>query len=204
MTAHYRDLLFTQSVQLEQEQMGSRSAYARSEGEPDVPDRLGPQESLFIGMSNSFYMSSIGSGGWPYIQHRGGRPGFVKVLNEGQLGFADFRGNRQYISLGNIAGDNRVALFFMDYPRRARLKLLGRMKAVSVDDAPELAAQLSDEEYPAKVERLMLIDIEAFDWNCSQHITQRFTAEQINEMTRPMRERLSALESEIALLKGEN
>ena len=120
-------------------------------------------------------MATVGAGGWPYVQHRGGPAGFVKVLGPRTLGFADFRGNRQYVSVGNFADDGRASLFFMDYARRARLKVLGRARVVEPGGAKDIAKALALPGYDAKIERALLIEIEAFDWNCPQHITPRFS-----------------------------
>ncbi|MDX2289715.1 MAG: pyridoxamine 5'-phosphate oxidase family protein [Hyphomicrobiaceae bacterium] len=152
---------------------------------------------------DSFYMASVGAGGWPYVQHRGGPMGFLRVLGERTIGFADYRGNRQYVSVGNLAEDNRVALFLIDYPRRARLKLLGRAKTVSLSEVPDLAAALIDQSYGAKVERAILIELEAFDWNCSQHITERFTLAEIEPTIAAVKSRIAELEAELALIKTE-
>ena len=129
--------------------------------------------------------------------------GFLRVLGERTIGFADFRGNRQYVSVGNLADDNRVALFLMDYPRRARLKLLGRAKAVSLSEVPELGTALIDQSYGAKVERAILIELEAFDWNCSQHITERFTKAEIEPAIAALRSRVAELEAELASVRAE-
>ena len=199
MTAHYMDLLFTPEVMRLQEVHDSRASYARmASGGDDTPDTLGPKEAMFIATRDSFYMASKSASGWPYVQHRGGPPGFVKLLGERQIGFADYRGNRQYVSLGNMATDDRVALFFMDYVRRARLKLLGRMRAVSLKDAPELAATLIDETYGANIERGFVIDVEAYDWNCPQHITPRYTQSEIAEIVAPLQRRIAELEAAAA------
>lgn len=179
MAHKFAELAFTPTVRAVQERMGSRKAYAKAEGGPDYHDRLGEVEARFIAARDSFYMATVSETGWPYIQHRGGPPGFVKVLDERTLGFADLRGNRQYISVGNLLDDNRVALIFMDYPHRARLKLLGRARTVALDEEPELVAGLAVPGYPAKIERGVLISVEAFDWNCSQHITPRFTIDEL-------------------------
>jgi predicted pyridoxine 5'-phosphate oxidase superfamily flavin-nucleotide-binding protein len=188
VTHKFAELAFTPSVREMQERMGSRKAYAKGEGGPIHHDRLGAVEDGFIATRDSFYMASVSETGWPYIQHRGGPAGFVKVLDERTLGFADFRGNRQYVSLGNLADNDRVALFFMDYPRQARLKLLGHARAVTLDEAPELIARLAMPDYPARIERAFLITVEAFDWNCSQHITPRYTADDIAAITAAARE----------------
>ena len=179
MPHKFAELAFTPAVRTIQESMGSRKAYAKGEGGPVHHDRLGAPEAGFIALRDSFYMASVSETGWPYIQHRGGPAGFVRVLDEQTLGFADFRGNRQYVSLGNLTGNDRVALFFMDYPHQARLKLLGRARAVAIEEQPELIARLAMPDYPARIERGILISVEAFDWNCSQHITPRFTADDI-------------------------
>lgn len=185
MSHKFADLAFTPAVRAMQETMGSRKAYAKADGGPMHHDRLGAAEAGFIAARDSFYMASVGETGWPYIQHRGGPAGFVKVLDEATLGFADYRGNRQYVSVGNLLGDDRVSLFFMDYPNQARLKLLGRARAVAPEDDPGLIARLAMPDYPAKVERGILIAVEAFDWNCSQHITPRFTAAELGAFIEP-------------------
>ena len=196
MTARFLNLTFTPAVKSAQDANGSRNAYARRD-DGSEPDRLTGNETEFIAARDSFYMATTGSGGWPYIQHRGGPPGFVKVLDERTLGLADFRGNRQYISIGNLAGDDRIALFFMDYARRARLKLLGRVRKADLAEAPDLAAALVDEDYGATVERGLIIDVEAFDWNCPQHITPRFTMAEIEPSIAALKTRIAELEAEI-------
>ena len=155
---------------------------------------LGPQEAAFIGMRDSFYMATVSETGWPYIQHRGGPAGFLKVLDERTIGFADFRGNRQYISVGNLKSDDRVSLFLMDYANKARLKILGRARIVDASDE-ETLKRLALPAYRAQVERGMLISVEAFDWNCPQHITQRFTLAEVEAATEPLRRRIEELES---------
>jgi hypothetical protein len=162
--------------------MGSRSVYARIEGGGEVADALGEDEVSFLAARDSFYMASVGETGWPYIQHRGGPPGFVRVLDEHTLGFADYRGNRQYVSVGNLAGDDRVALIFVDYPARARLKVLAHASIVTCQTDPELFTHIARD---AKAERAFVLRVEGFDWNCPQHITPRFTEEEVREMSRP-------------------
>lgn len=201
MTARYLNLLFSPAVKAVQEKTGSRDAYAKRDS-ASQPDSLTENEVQFIATRDSFYMASVGAGGWPYVQHRGGPAGFVKIFGERTLAFADFRGNRQYVSVGNLADDNRVALFMMDYPRRARLKLLGRARIVDLAGMPELAAALIDETYGAKVEHGIVIDVEAFDWNCPQHITERYTLAEIEPTIDAFKARVSELEKEIARLKG--
>jgi predicted pyridoxine 5'-phosphate oxidase superfamily flavin-nucleotide-binding protein len=159
----------------------------------DHHDVLGPNEAGFIAARDSFYMATVSETGWPYIQHRGGPAGFVRVLDEKTIGLADFRGNRQYVSVGNLQTEDRVSLFLMDYPNRARLKILGRARIVDANDK-ETLQRLSMPEYKAQVERGILISIEAFDWNCPQHITPRFTLAEIEEGTAPLRQRIAELE----------
>jgi uncharacterized protein len=197
MTSRFLNLLFSDAVKAAQAANGSRDAYARRDGATAAPDLLTPNEAAFIAARDSFYMASIGAGGWPYIQHRGGPVGFVKVLDERRLGLADFRGNRQYVSVGNLADDPRAALFFMDYPQRARLKLLGRVRSVMLADEPELAAALTDPGYGAKIERGFVIEVEAFDWNCPQHITPRVTLAEIAPAIQSLKDRIAELEAEL-------
>lgn len=202
MTSRFLQTVFTPAVKAAQEASGSRAAYARID-QSSEPDRLGAQEAAFIASRDSFYVASVGATGWPYIQHRGGPPGFVKVLDERTLAFAEFRGNRQYVSVGNVAGDDRVSLFFMDYPSRARLKLLGRMRAVSLDSDPALAMAVTDPSYKARIERAFVIDVEAFDWNCPQHITPRYSLAEIEPAIAKLRLRIAELEQELARRGGE-
>jgi len=197
MTSRFLNLVFSPSVKEAQQRYGSREAYSRRDGATE-PDQLTGNEAQFIATRDSMYMASIGANGWPYIQHRGGPPGFIKVLNGRSLGIADFRGNRQYVSVGNLADDNRVALFLMDYPRRARLKILGRARAVDLAQASDLASALIDPGYGAKVERGIVIDVEAFDWNCPQHITPRFTLAEIEPSIAALKARIAELEAEVA------
>ncbi len=180
MAHKFAEIAFTPVVRAIQVEEGSRTAYARMDGGDDYNHRLGGREAIFIAARDSFYMASVGETGWPYVQHRGGPAGFVKVLDERTIGFADYAGNRQYVSTGNFRSDNRVALFFMDYPNRRRLKMLGRVRTVERDE-PGLLARLEDDDYPAQIERGFIIDVEAFDWNCPQHITPRFTEAQVED-----------------------
>ncbi len=178
MAHKFAEIAFTPVVRAIQVEEGSRTGYSRMDGGDDYNHRLGSREAIFITASDSFYMASVGETGWPYVQHRGGPAGFMKVLDECTIGFADYAGNRQYVSTGNFRSDNRVALFFMDYPNRRRLKMLGRVRTVELDE-PELLARLEDNDYPAQIERGFIIEVEAFDWNCPQHITPRFTEAQV-------------------------
>ncbi|HEX7036495.1 MAG TPA: pyridoxamine 5'-phosphate oxidase family protein [Pseudomonadales bacterium] len=201
MAQRFYELLFTPAVRALQERFGSRDAYRRYEA-PDAPprDRLTERETAFIAARDSFYLASVSAAGWPYLQHRGGPAGFLRALDERTLGFADFRGNRQYLSAGNLAGDDRVALFLMDYPNRRRLKILGRARIVEPDDDPALMGRLEIGGYRARVERGILIRIEAFDWNCSQHITPRYSEAELRPVFEELQLRIARLEQENARL----
>jgi len=206
MAHRFAEIAFTPQIRAIQAQQGSRSSYAPMDEGEDYNHRLGDREALFIAARDSFYLASVSETGWPYVQHRGGPAGFMKVLDERNIGFADFSGNRQYVSTGNFTSDNRVALFFMDYPNRRRLKMLGRVRTVGLDE-PELLAQLEDADYPAQIERGFIIEVEAYDWNCPQHITPRFTAVEIDEQLASLRaenRRLAALLAGNQLPRAEN
>lgn len=192
----FSEIAFTDNVKSAQETSGSRSSYARVEDRVDTNHLLGPTEAAFIAARDSFYMATVSQTGWPYVQHRGGPAGFVRVLGETALGFADFRGNRQYISVGNLVKEDRVSLFFMDYPNRTRLKLLGRARAVELDDTATLE-KLELPDYRARVERGIVIKVEGFDWNCPQHITPRFTSADIADAVQPLHQRIAELEARI-------
>ena len=178
MRHRYFDIAFTPAVRLEQERHGSRAAYAASAAGEDGADALMERERTFIAASDTFFLASVSETGWPYVQHRGGPAGFVRILNEAAIGWAEFAGNRQYVSAGNTGRDNRVAMIFMDFARRRRLKLLGRLHAFGVADRPDLAFRLALDGYPARIERVVMVEVEGLDWNCPQHITPRFTAEE--------------------------
>ena len=198
MSHHFADIAFTPAVKKVQEEQGSRFSYARMENVPDaVNHRLTEAEAGFIAARNSLYMATVSETGWPYIQHRGGPTGFVRVLDERTIGFADFRGNRQYVSVGNLMTDDRVSLFFMDYPNRTRLKLFGRARIIGLDD-DTLLSRLEMADYRARIERGLIITVEGFDWNCPQHITERYTLEEVHAMTAPLTARIAELEAELA------
>ncbi len=179
----YADLMFTPAVQSEQEKNGTRAHYAASYPERTKPG-LGREETTFLTSRTSFYMATTSEIGWPYLQHRGGPAGFLKVLDDQTIGFADYRGNRQYISKGNLAGDDRVSLFAMDYPQKARLKLQGHARMIEAADDPALAERLATSG-ATRVERLTTIRIVAFDWNCPQFITPRFTQDEVTQLVTP-------------------
>ncbi len=202
MTRRYLQLLSSDAVKAAQVEHGSRASYARHEGAGEGPDPLGPAEIAFLQARDSFYMATVGADGWPYIQHRGGPAGFVRILSEHRFGFADFRGNRQYISLGNLRSDGRAAFFFMDYANRTRLKVMGRVREADLASDAGLAAALADPSYRARVERALVVEVEAFDWNCPQHIEPRFTAAQIAPAVLQLEARIAELEAELARLRA--
>jgi uncharacterized protein len=195
----YAELAFTPAVQQLQEQHGSRDAYARMHRPAEREEGLGPREAEHLAGADSFYIATVSETGWPYVQHRGGPRGFLRVLSPTLLAFADFGGNRQFVSVGNATRDDRASLIVMDYGRRRRLKLLGRLRFQSIDDADATVVSATEVPgYRARVQRVGLIEIEAFDWNCPQHITQRFTVEEVEAVARPLQERIRALEAEVA------
>jgi hypothetical protein len=159
-------------------------------------------EEDFIAEQDGFYLATVGEQDQPYVQFRGGPKGFLKVIDKKTLGYADFRGNLQYISVGNLQKNNRAALFLMDYARQARLKIFVTVEVIEAKDNPELTAKLTMPDYQAKIERAMILHVEAFDWNCPQHITPRYTIEQVREMSAPLLEHIEQLEKEIAELKN--
>jgi ferredoxin-NADP reductase/predicted pyridoxine 5'-phosphate oxidase superfamily flavin-nucleotide-binding protein len=182
MARAFAKIAFTPNVQAAQTRMGSRDAYRMTELGETEPVELGPDEIEFIGARDSFYQGTVGENGWPYVQHRGGPAGFLKVLGPQTIGYADFSGNRQYISVGNLDGDDRVSLFLMDYPRQRRLKIWGRARLIDEDMEPALVARLESPDYRARIERGVIITVEAFDWNCPKYITPRFTAREVREI----------------------
>ena len=202
MGRRFAELAFTPFVKEQQEKHGSRHLYERAESSDNAGDRLGEYEREFIGDQDGFYLASTSETGWPYIQYRGGEKGFLRILDDKTLGFADLRGNKQYISTGNLQHDNRVALFFMDYAHQQRLKILGRAEIHEGDEtAQKLLPNLIVPEEKTPAERAVLIHIEAFDWNCPQHITPRYTVEELEASIGPIRRRLEALEEENTRLK---
>jgi len=179
MSHRFSDLLFTEAVRDAQEHYGTRAHNERRHAHAAANDALGPEESTFIEARDSFYMATVSESGWPYLQHRGGPAGFLRVLGARLLAFADFRGNLQYVSVGNLAHDQRAALLLMDYPQKRRLKILGHARSVDVRELePEALQRVALPGYPARIERVMRIELEAFEWNCPQHITPRFTADE--------------------------
>ena len=202
MSRHFAELAFTAAVKQEQDRRGSRHQYERVEQAGDATARLGPDEMLFVRQRDGFYMTSVSETGWPYIQYRGGAKGFLHVLDEQTIGFADLRGNKQYVSVGNLKHDDRVALFLMDYPSQNRLKILGHAQLYEGDDKAEaFLEKLRVPEEKTVAERAVVIKIEAFDWNCQQHITPRYSAEELAEALEPERRRFEELREENARLR---
>jgi predicted pyridoxine 5'-phosphate oxidase superfamily flavin-nucleotide-binding protein len=201
MTHKFAEIMFTDSVKTVQDRYSTRAQNERFSRLGGPNDVLGEREATFIQARDSFYLATVSETGWPYVQFRGGPRGFLKVIDGKTLGYADFRGNTQYISMGNLTRNDRVALFFMDYPRRTRLKLLGHARFEDVTSNPELASRLEVPTYRARVERAVLITLEAFDWNCPQHITPRYTKEEIDALLVPMTREIEELKARIAELQ---
>jgi uncharacterized protein len=199
MAGKYMQLVLTPAVQQAEDKYFGRHQTVESAPETDP---LTPDEAGFIATRDSFYMATISETGWPYIQHRGGPAGFVKVLGPDLIGFADLKGNRQLVSTGNLGTSDRVALFMMDYPHRTRLKLLGHARVLDAREHPELVTELASEPLRGKVERLFLIQVISYDWNCPQYITPRFTAAQVEKYAAPLKARITELEAQIAATKA--
>ena len=182
MTHRFADIAFTDSVKAVQEQYGSRDHNERLQTNFGPNDELGQKEVSFIAQRDTFYVATVSESGWPYVQHRGGPAGFLKVLGPNTLAYADFRGNTQLISTGNVAGDDRCSLILMDYPKRRRLKILGHMRVQNARDVlPEVIGKVEFPDYRALIERVVTIEVAAFDWNCPQHITRRYTEQEFAE-----------------------
>ncbi|MEQ8311819.1 MAG: pyridoxamine 5'-phosphate oxidase family protein [Sphingopyxis sp.] len=204
MARNYRHTLFDDAIKAMQERHGSRAPYLKMDAGADgTPDALTAKELDYIALRDSFYIASVTADGWPYMQHRGGPAGFLSHIAGNRIGFADYRGNRQYISTANLAGNDRVSLFLMDYPNRDRLKLVGHAIGVELADDPALVASLMPEGYRAVPERAFLIDVIGWEWNCSQHITPRFTEAEISAAIRPMAAELNQLRAENAALHAQ-
>jgi predicted pyridoxine 5'-phosphate oxidase superfamily flavin-nucleotide-binding protein len=194
MAGRYLETYFTPKVLAAQ-----RHYFGRSQNIPPQPERdpLSDEERVFIEARDSFYMATVSENGWPYMQHRGGAPGFLRIISPTQLAFADYKGNRQMLSTGNLAANDRVALFLMDYPRRERLKILGHARVEDARQHPELVAELAEPEARGLVERLFFIDVLSFDWNCPKYITPRFTAAEVKEAIAPLKQRIAELEAQL-------
>ena len=199
MATKYLDLSFTDSVCRAQKQYYGN--VGKIVGAPER-DPLSQAEAEFIAARDSFYLGSISESGWPYIQHRGGPHGFLRVIDEGTLAFADYKGNRQLLTTGNVSVNDRVALFLMDYKNRERLKILGHARVEEASAHPELVAQLADPKMRQSVERLVFIDVVSFDWNCPKYITPRYSAEEVNEFVTPLKRRIAELEAQLLTVKS--
>ncbi len=199
---NYSQLAFSDAARVLQQEFGSRHLYERVE-KYHVVDGLTENEKRFIAEQDHFYMASIGENGYPYIQHRGGPKGLVKVLDEQTLAFVDFSGNRQYISVGNIETNPNVALIMVSYPHRARLKVYAQAKVVPLTDEPELFAQIDPTDYKHRPERMLVLTVQAYDWNCPQHITPRYTVEELEPAFTAQRQQITDLEAENQKLKVE-
>lgn len=199
MAGRYLETYFTPAVLAAQ-----RRYFGRSQGLPAQParDPLTDEERVFIEARDSFYMATVSEDGWPYVQHRGGPVGFLRVVDPGRLAFADYKGNRQMLTTGNLGASDRVALFLMDYPRRERLKILGHARVEDAREHPELVAQFASPDLRPIVERVVLIDVVSFDWNCPKYITARFTAAEVEERVAPMQARIAELEAELRRANG--
>jgi uncharacterized protein len=199
MATKYLDLTFTESVRRAQTQY-----YGRAGNIAGAPERdpLGEAEAEFIAARDSFYLGSVSESGWPYIQHRGGPSGFLRLINETTLAFADYKGNRQLLTTGNVSVNDRVALFLMDYKNRARLKILGHARVEDARVHPELVGQLTDPKMQAVVERLVFIDVVSFDWNCPKYIIPRYSAEEVEEYVGPLKRRIAELEAQLHTVKS--
>ena len=191
MADKFLDLLFTPAVLDAQRHYYGRAPLPSGDRSDDP---LGTDEASFIGSRDSFYLSSVSETGWPYVQHRGGPPGFLKVIASDELAFADYKGNRQMLSTGNLATNDRVCLFLMDYPHRVRLKILGHASVLDAREHPDLADQVADPAMRQVTERIFRIKVVSFDWNCPKYITPRYTIDEVNEAIAPLKQRLAELE----------
>jgi predicted pyridoxine 5'-phosphate oxidase superfamily flavin-nucleotide-binding protein len=203
MAKNFAEIAFTDAVKELQEKHGSRKGYERME-KFNVVDGLTESEMSFVQNRDSFYLASIGAKEFPYVQHRGGPKGFLKVLDSKRLGFIDLTGNKQYVSVGNMETNKNVSLIMIDYPTRTRLKVFAKAEVVELKDNPELYDSLDLNDYKFRAERMMVFHIEAYDWNCPQHIIPRYTVDEINEAFLPQQEYIKKLEEEIKQLKTTN
>jgi predicted pyridoxine 5'-phosphate oxidase superfamily flavin-nucleotide-binding protein len=195
MGHRFAELAFTDAVRGEQIRDGSRASYARMEGGEPFNDRLGAEEAGFIADRDTAFIATVGATGWPYVQHRGGPRGFIRVADERTLLLPEVRGNRQFVTIGNLGRNDRAALLLIDFARRRRLKILARGRHVAAAEAPDLVAGLAVPGRRARIEGALVLSVEAFDWNCPQHITPRFTAAEIEEATQRLADRVVRLEA---------
>jgi len=195
MARNFAEISFTPSVKSAQERYGSRKANQGFEAMQDFNEGLGEYEKKFIEARDGFYQATVSETGWPYVQFRGGPTGFLNVLDENTIAYADFRGNIQYLSVGNLNANNRIALILLDYTKKRRLKIWAKVRIAHFDEEPELLAKLEISSYRAQVERAIIMTVEAFDWNCPQHITPRYTEQEMHDIVTPLKARISELES---------
>lgn len=198
---NYPSIAFSESARKIQERAGSRANYARME-KNRPSEGLTENEIEFISQRDSFYMATVNENGFPYIQFRGGPKGFLKVLDENKIGFVDFKGNMQFISVGNLATNNKVGLILLDYPTKTRLKLFAEAEVVELKDNPELFNRLTIKDYSFRPERMLILHVKAYDWNCQQHITPRYTLEEIEEAFESQHQYIATLEEEVKMLKS--
>ncbi len=204
MARAFAEIAFTPAVREEQDRHGATKVHTRFLAEETEPsDSLTEVEAAFVAARDGFYQATVSQTGWPYVQFRGGPPGFLKVLDPKTLAYADFRGNRQYVSLGNLRGDGRVAMILMDYPNRRRLKILGRARTVDAADDPKLVAALQVPGYRGHAERAVVVSLVGFDWNCPAHIPERFTLAELEPALAQMRAELAALAAENRRMRHE-
>jgi len=202
VSRHYEEVAFTPAVSAVQERYGSRSFYDRRRARGGPADGVGHGDPLsgderdYLAERDSFYLARVSETGWPYVQFRGGPPGFLRAVDEHTIGWADFRGNLQYVSTGNLAGNDRVAMIMMDYPHQQRLKIYGHARVAYLEDEPDLVAGFAMPDYDAVVQRAVVVSVQAFDWNCQQHITPRYTAADLEHRLAPVRQRIRDLEAE--------
>lgn len=203
MARAYSEIAFTPTVLAAQEEFGSREAYAPAlSPEADPANVIGPAEKAFIEARDGFYQATVSETGWPYVQFRGGPAGFLRVIDERSIGYADYRGNRQYLSLGNLRTNDRIALILMDYPNQRRLKILGRARHVAGDEDPALLGRLHVPGGRGRPERATIISVEGMDWNCPQHIPRRFSEAELAPAIGELKARIASLEAENAALRA--
>lgn len=202
MPYDFLDIAITPSVRAAQAHMGADRIWRNFEGDRSS-SQFTENEAAFIAERDSFYMATVSETGWPYVQHRGGPAGFLKLIDARTLAFADYRGNRQYISTGNLAANPRASLILVDYANRARLKIYAQVEILDLEAEPDLTRAVTQPEYRAKLERIYRLRLAAFDWNCPQHITPRLTERTVTEALRPITERVARLEAENEALRAQ-
>ncbi|NTY58373.1 pyridoxamine 5'-phosphate oxidase family protein [Mycolicibacterium sphagni] len=204
MSKHYASIAFTDDVRTVQSEHGSDGFYGRKVAAGTASpgaDPLTDDEKDYLIERDGFFLASVSETGWPYVQFRGGKPGFIHSIDDHTIGWADFRGNLQYVSTGNVSGDDRVAIIALDYANQRRLKIFGHARIVTVEEDPELVKSLTDDTYDAVIERAVLVTVEAYDWNCPQHITPRYTIAELESALSPLRDQLTTLQAENARLR---